>query len=82
MPWTANLDSVKEANGNVVATVTFTDGTKRVTETLRGDSLDEPTLADWCAKRIACYESCTLSVSRLTPGPVRARFRTDGTPPR
>lgn len=73
MAWTAELKSVSKENGNVVAVVEFVNGDERVTATAGGDTLDEPTLADWCFRKIATFTARDSAYSTLALGPVDVR---------
>lgn len=71
LTWSAELLSATKDGGNVVATVRFTGpGGVTLTETTRGDDLDDVALAKWAKARITSFMRRDTAFAQLVPGPI------------
>lgn len=69
--WSAELISAVKTDGNVVATVRFTGpGGSTLTETVRGDTLDNVALALWARRRAVSLTKRDVAYVKLSPGPI------------
>lgn len=67
--WSAELVSAVKDGGNVIATVKFTGpGGVTMTETTRGDDLDDVALARWAKQRAIALTKRDAAHAKLTPG--------------
>jgi hypothetical protein len=72
MAWTAHLDAFTKdpTSGNIVATVSFTDGTSTMTQQIPGNNLDAPTLATFCTNFINTLQARDAAITTLAVGPI------------
>jgi len=67
MPWTAALNSFRNdrSNGNVVASVTYSNGAETITQEVSGNDLTADNLAAFTQRRVALYETQDASLASL-----------------
>jgi len=71
LTWSAELVSAVKDGGNVIATVKFTGpGGATITETARGDDLDDVALTRWAKSRIISLMKRDAAHAKLAPGPI------------
>jgi hypothetical protein len=69
--WSATLLAAVKDGGNVVATVRFDGpGGATLTETTRGDDLDDVALAKWAKARCVAFTKRDAAHAKLSPGPI------------